>query len=373
MNPQPPVMERRQIIHVDAVENARRDNSPRRTAQKAGPKKPGPPTLQFINTVHPSDGVTPRSLTLIRSHVAKHGRALQRERKQQTQPVPLLPTQPMTVELRSGPPQIANRGQQQQEDKGPQEHKYEQVVPRPHDQSNRLRLRKNNSNIEPRKLAPKNTTDGTTALAAPNKEEVTLAREWVPNPIQLIGGARGDAHQGFARALSNNEQYLFDFYFDYVIMYGYKACHHKEDDAVFAAAMRTIWVPFAMTEPSLMAAIFHVACRNYASITDNTNTAKFTLQKLQYRQMCLNMAMQAITSQDMASDATISLALLMATEAYFEGDVEAFYAHGKGITKMVKARGGLKSLGLSGFLRKLVGWSLYNPSNYIVLGPEEQE
>ncbi len=103
--------------------------------------------------------------------------------------------------------------------------------------------------------------------------------------------------------------------FDYVIMYGYQACHHKEDATAFAAAMRTVWVPFAMTEPSLMAAIFHVACRNYASITDNTNTTKFTLQKLQYRQMCLNMAMEAIASEEIATDATISLALLMASES----------------------------------------------------------
>ncbi|KAJ6441599.1 fungal specific transcription factor domain-containing protein [Purpureocillium lavendulum] len=176
-----------------------------------------------------------------------------------------------------------------------------------------------------------------------------LSRNRDPGPVQIIGGARQDAYQGFARSLSSDEQYLFDFYLDYVISYGYGACHHKEDAVLFQAAMRDIWVPFAMSQPSLMAAIFHVACRNYASITNNTNTTKFALKKLQYRQTCLGMAMEAIRTQTLATDTTIALALLMASESHFEGDIDAFRAHGSGIVKMVAARGGLETLGLGGF------------------------
>ncbi|CAM1503531.1 Fc.00g011220.m01.CDS01 [Cosmosporella sp. VM-42] len=192
-----------------------------------------------------------------------------------------------------------------------------------------------------------------------------------PSPIQLIGGARQDAYQGFARLLSEDEQYLFDFYLNYVILYGYEACYHKEEKSAFQNSMREVWVPWAMGQPSLMAAIFHVACRNYAANTSNSNSKKFSIKKLQYRLMCLNMAKDAIASQAVATDTTIALALIMASESFFEGDIDAFFTHGTGIIKMVTARGGLETLGLSGFLTKSVGWSIYSPKNFLVLGPDE--
>lgn len=152
--------------------------------------------------------------------------------------------------------------------------------------------------------------------------------------------------------------------------------------------MRDVWVPWAMGQPSLMAAIFHVACRNYATTTNNSNSKRYAVKKLQYRLTCLEMAKEAIASQEVATDTTIALALLMASESvcapppvfkgcsnprlqHFEGDMDAFFAHGIGIIKMVTARGGLETLGLSGFLTKSVGWSIYSPSNYLVSGPGE--
>jgi hypothetical protein len=56
-----------------------------------------------------------------------------------------------------------------------------------------------------------------------------------------------------------------------------------------------------------------------------------------------------------------------------EGDIDAFYTHGSGIIQMVTARGGLQTLGVSGFLRKIVGWSIYNTRNHFVIGPDEAE
>lgn len=79
--------------------------------------------------------------------------------------------------------------------------------------------------------------------------------------------------------------------------------------------MRDVWVPFAMGQPSLMAAIFHVACRNYAATTNNSRSNKYSVNKLQYRLKCLEMAKEAITSEPVATDTTIALALLMASES----------------------------------------------------------
>lgn len=123
--------------------------------------------------------------------------------------------------------------------------------------------------------------------------------------------------RGISPTLSVQKLILLTLYKDmnYVILNGYKACHHKEDDAVFTASMREIWVPFMMTQPCLMAAAFHVACRNYAANTSNDNTRKFSIKKLQYRLTCLSMAKDAIATQAVANDATIALALIMASES----------------------------------------------------------
>lgn len=55
------------------------------------------------------------------------------------------------------------------------------------------------------------------------------------------------------------------------------------------------------------------------------------------------------------------------------GNYAAFNAHGKGITKMIDMRGGIGSLGLEGFLQRLVYWSIFNPRWRIVEGPYSRE
>lgn len=70
-----------------------------------------------------------------------------------------------------------------------------------------------------------------------------------------------------------------------------------------------------MSKLSLMAAVFHVACRNYVAATNNTLSSRFAVKKLQYRLMCIQMAKDAIESEVVATDTTIALAMLMASEA----------------------------------------------------------
>ncbi|KAI8408165.1 hypothetical protein FOFC_11099, partial [Fusarium oxysporum] len=155
-----------------------------------------------------------------------------------------------------------------------------------------------------------------------------------PSPIQLIGGARSAAYTGFARPLSDDEHYLFDFYLNYVISYGYTACYAQDDEQNFIHLMRHIWVPNAMSKVSLMNAVFHVACRNYVTVTNNSLSSKFGVKKLQYRLMCIQMAKDAIESETVATDTTIALSMLMASEAFLEGDMNAYWSHGAGVMKM---------------------------------------
>ncbi|PNP75256.1 hypothetical protein FNYG_11399 [Fusarium nygamai] len=284
------------------------------------PTKFQPGTLQFINSAHPDEITNAKSIRLIRSHAAKLSRALQKDKKQHEALEEYDPESfPAEAELRS--------------------------------------LAHPESDTRYRKIMPKAKVHGQTG----NRP---------PSPIQLIGGARSDAYTGFARPLSDDEHYLFDFYLNYVISYGYTACYAQDDEQNFIYLMRHIWVPNAMSKLSLMAAVFHVACRNYVAATNNDLSSKFAVKKLQYRLMCIQMAQDAIESEAVATDTTIALAMLMASEAFLEGDMCAYWSHGAGVMKMVRARGGVDRLGMSGFLTRTVSESIYLTRTNMIAGPD---
>ncbi|KAH8675235.1 hypothetical protein BGZ61DRAFT_497132 [Ilyonectria robusta] len=290
-----PSLETQQTTVVGKKQRGRQ--SSRRSTNKQ--HRPQPGKIQFINTIHPDESTSKHSLTIIRSHVARHSRALQRERKQhhnqQSRSLPKIYSASQPICSRA---QIRQHHEEEEEDEDTHDiltpwNAHKRFVMKTGDRA--LAPKPKELGLLPRSTSWRNTDDS--------------------NPIQMIGGSRKDCYQGFARPLSDEEDYLFDFYMNYVILNGYKACHHKEDDAVFTASMREIWVPFMMTQPCLMAAAFHVACRNYAANTSNDNTRKFSIKKLQYRLTCLSMAKDAIATQAVANDATIALALIMASES----------------------------------------------------------
>ncbi|KAF5549592.1 aldehyde reductase 2 [Fusarium mexicanum] len=280
-----------------------------------------PGTLQLINSAHPDEITNAKSIKLIRSHAAKLSRALQKEKKQDEDSLEGYDPENFQAEAELG---------------------------------SLVHLA---SNTRYRKIIPKTKVHGQTA----NRP---------PSPIQLIGGARSDAYTGFARPLSDDEHYLFDFYLNYVISYGYTACYAQDDERNFSYLMRHIWVPNAMSKLSLMAAVFHVACRNYVAATNNNLSSKFAVKKLQYRLMCIQMAKDAIESEAIATDTTIALAMLMASEAFLEGDMSAYWSHGAGVMKMVRARGGVDMLGMSGFLTRTVSDSIYLTQTNMISGPD---
>lgn len=53
--------------------------------------------------------------------------------------------------------------------------------------------------------------------------------------------------------------------------------------------------------------------------------------------------------------------------------MDAYVTHSIGIIRMVTARGGLEMLGVSGFLSKIVGWSIYDPRHLLLSGPVEAQ
>ena len=108
--------------------------------------------------------------------------------------------------------------------------------------------------------------------------------------------------------------------------------------------------------------------------------------------MCIQMAKDAIESETVATDTTIALSMLMASEAvsipfyfsfllfifgkrltwssqFLEGDMNAYWSHGAGVMKMVRARGGVDMLGMSGFLTRTVSESIYLTQTNMIAGP----
>lgn len=133
--------------------------------------------VQFINTI-PGNGLGNTSnIKLIRSHAAKHSRALQRESKQRQRATPKVAFEEDTVS-----DEVRNE---------------QEVEEGNHKEVSQFTI---GLGARHRRLAPRPQT----AL-----QRRTRSRS--PSPIQLVGGARKDAYQTFARSMSEDEHYLLDF------------------------------------------------------------------------------------------------------------------------------------------------------------------
>lgn len=162
-------------------------------------------SIQFINTTHPRDGAHRNSLSLIRSHVARHGRALQVQREQHSPAAPRSNNTPRRVVLRPRPPgsKTGDWWQQQQQQQTQQEtgaHLHEGLPGYRPRGCDTIRGRDSELDLQPA-VAP----------WLPGRDEKYLHRRQAPSPVQLIGGAPRDSYHVFARPLSRDEQYLFDF------------------------------------------------------------------------------------------------------------------------------------------------------------------
>lgn len=50
--------------------------------------------------------------------------------------------------------------------------------------------------------------------------------------------------------------------------------------------------------------------------------------------------------------------------------MSAYWSHGAGVMKMVRARGGVDTLGMSGFLTRTVSESIYLTQTNMIAGPD---
>lgn len=149
--------------------------------------------------------------------------------------------------------------------------------------------------------------------------------------------------------------------------------------------LRTLWFPLVMTNSCLFLVTMLIAASHYTSAQqkqrqqqhDTPDLALALPNLLDLRCEALQSINQAIGMQHgdgVLSDALIGAVAKMASYEASFGDLDNYTVHMQALSKIVRLRGGLESLGLDGLLRRIVVWvdrrgaSLYGSMLYF---PEE--
>ncbi|KAK8021927.1 hypothetical protein PG990_007065 [Apiospora arundinis] len=259
-----------------------------------------PVKFLFLNTAHPSEASTPRSLRRIRSHVAKENRA----RAARTRP---------TADAKA---------------------------------QYRVRQRKQtiNSSITSSPCQTKGGEDAEkkceTAILPPILPDQSFSAvepQW--NPV---------------RTLSAREIVLLDHYINHVILANKGRCHTAGISAQpwFTSMQLKCWLPFALADPGLLAALLLQSCRSLESLG---TLGSYGDMYATYKQQCLRWVNECVSYEHRrASDASIAMVMVLLTESYVLGNLEEWKVHLDAHARMLKLRGGIDALGLDGFLRNVI-------------------
>ncbi|KAM0260704.1 hypothetical protein ACHAQJ_002620 [Trichoderma viride] len=336
------------IPKPQAIQSPRSDSSRSSTSTSAITTKPYTPVvkLQFINTAHPSESNTAKRISQIRSHVAKDSHARRRQRK-----AAKLCTSCTTYSSPSSasPEAILAAA----EDAAWTEDSHQAWL---------SSIRPENTGLDHRgfrRIAP--------------KTRVVVRRANSPGPRQMIGDTKRDAWVGqFAWNLSDDEYGIFNYYLEWVLKYGYEICFPRDQTSSVMKRMKATYVPYAIKHRSLLACILYVAYhRRSVNTADPEEAARCSLKTEHYRLACIEMTRNAISAEEKPALQTISTALLLSSEAYFEGNLDISFTHAKAARTMVSARGGLETFGgtgIDGLISFLLMTSVYSANYFFVPG-----
>lgn len=126
------------------------------------------------------------------------------------------------------------------------------------------------------------------------------------------------------------------------------------DSPAHKGLLRRRWFPLAMEEPSTMYAVLLMAASHYCAVSP---TSANLIDLLYLKSRALNEINKALRDPKRATtDAVIGAVMKMAAYEAVFGDSAVFSAHMKGLSLMLKMRGGLGTLGLDGLLERMVVW-----------------
>ncbi|KAH7128896.1 hypothetical protein EDB81DRAFT_808474 [Dactylonectria macrodidyma] len=283
------------------------------------PTKNQPIGFHFINVAHPCDAITPSNLSQIRSHATKDIRA----RAKRSRSARLL-----SDETSKGPPR-----------RRPQA------------------LGMVASRVENQTL-PRHTQERDVEKSTPFTGETPN-----PEPIQISWFSNKDPHWSPARALSAKETFLLNHYVSYMIVFRNGSCHQVRNssscDVVdestkpwFTSMQLQCWLPFALADLGLLAGIFLQSCHSLGILSGFQN---YSGMYNAYKHQCIRSTNNALSAEDTRiSDATICMVMVLVGDSFSLGNLDEWEVHLRAFTNMIKMRGGIDSLGLDGFLKKVI-------------------
>ncbi|EXJ91962.1 hypothetical protein A1O3_00512 [Capronia epimyces CBS 606.96] len=118
------------------------------------------------------------------------------------------------------------------------------------------------------------------------------------------------------------------------------------------ALLRTRWFPMVINSPVIFQVIVLFSASHYAA---QRQDMAFAPTILSLKQCALRGIMQSLSaSKGLARDELIAATAKMASYEAIWGEEQAYHCHMRGVEEMLRGRGGLQTLGLDGFLSRLL-------------------
>ncbi|KAI1174504.1 hypothetical protein F4777DRAFT_382504 [Nemania sp. FL0916] len=166
-------------------------------------------------------------------------------------------------------------------------------------------------------------------------------------------------HSQLGYPMSPFESSLFQYYVEAVIPINATPSVSSHSVRAYQSEVLREWLPAALANPGMQMGLYLCACR---SLYTRTGAARYLEHAMQYKAACLRLLAASIAPVPVSpspaawiSDATISMALQLASDDLVSGDVEAWGQHIRAVHEMVRLSGGLDRVqGMKGLLRRLI-------------------
>ncbi|KAH8894290.1 hypothetical protein GQ53DRAFT_763046 [Thozetella sp. PMI_491] len=163
-----------------------------------------------------------------------------------------------------------------------------------------------------------------------------------------------DLYWSSALPLSDDEMFLIHHYMSYIVPFGMVSCQETAPEVTtrLIALQLEFWLPFALADADLTAALLLHACR---SLGELGVSPRYAGMGDTYEQRCIQ-AIHASVSREhtRASDATIAMVMVLLADQYMLGNFDHWGVHFDAFAKMITMRGGVDALGVGGFLKEII-------------------
>ncbi|KAL4999460.1 hypothetical protein BDV10DRAFT_164897 [Aspergillus recurvatus] len=181
--------------------------------------------------------------------------------------------------------------------------------------------------------------------------------------LHALSYHRRDPFASSARRLGPMEQMFFDHYVTVVIPL--MRCNGL--DVEFYRRMTLSWIPLALSEDGLLDVLFLAACRHLSECyLAQPQTEPFSRMAFQYKLRLLRSLREEISAETPHfTDASVIKAIMLGYDELWARDEVTMKNHVEGAVKMVTLKGGPQTLGLDGFIERLLFSLLAKVNNEI--------